>query len=86
MIEKEIKKYDIVIVSDYGHGLITKKLAKLLCKNSKYLALNAQSNASNIGYHTIQKYKNVDCVVMNETELRHELRDKNEKSVLGWNY
>ena len=82
MIEKKIKKYDLVIVSDYGHGLITKKLAKLLCKNSKYLALNAQSNASNIGYHTIQKYKNVDCVVMNETELRHELRDKNEKSVI----
>ena len=79
MVLKEIKKYDLIVISDYGHGLITKKLAKLLCKNSKYLALNAQTNASNIGYHTIQKYKGVDCVVMNETELRHELRDKNEK-------
>ena len=79
MILKEIKEHDVVIVSDYGHGLITKKLAKLLCKNSKFLALNAQANASNIGYHSIQKYRGVDCVVMNETELRHELRDKNEK-------
>ena len=79
MILKEIRKNDLVIVSDYGHGLITKKLAKLLCKKSKFLALNAQANASNIGYHTIQKYRGVDCVVMNETELRHELRDKNEK-------
>ena len=79
MILKEIKKHDVVIVSDYGHGLITKKLAKLLCKKSKFLALNAQANASNIGYHSIQKYRGVDCVVMNETELRHELRDKNEK-------
>ena len=79
MLNKEIKKYDLVVVSDYGHGLITKKISKILCKNSKFLALNAQSNASNVGYHTIQKYKNVDCVVMNETELRHELRDKNEK-------
>ena len=79
---REIKRHDIVIISDYGHGLITKKLAKQLCKKSKYLALNAQSNASNVGYHTIQKYKNVDCVVMNETELRHELRDKNEKSFI----
>jgi sugar/nucleoside kinase (ribokinase family) len=66
-------------VSDYGHGLITKKLAKLLCKNSKFLTLNAQANASSIGYHTIQKYKDIDCVVMNEAELRYELRDKNEK-------
>ena len=79
MILKEIKEHDVVIVSDYGHGLITKKLAKLLCKKSKFLALNAQANASNIGYHSIQKYRGVDCVVMNETELRHELRDKNEK-------
>ena len=79
---REIKRHDIVVVSDYGHGLITKKIAKHLCKKSKYLALNAQSNASNVGYHTIQKYKNVDCVVMNETELRYELRDKNEKRLI----
>ena len=25
MVLKEIKKYDLIIVSDYGHGLITKK-------------------------------------------------------------
>jgi rfaE bifunctional protein kinase chain/domain len=79
MILKEIKEHDVAIVSDYGHGLITKKLAKLLCKSSKFLALNVQANASNTGYHSIQKYKNVDCIVMNEMELRHELRDKNEK-------
>ena len=28
MLVKEIKKYDLVIVSDYGHGLVTKKMAK----------------------------------------------------------
>ena len=81
MVEKEIKKNDIVIVSDYGHGLITNKIARLLCKKSKFLALNTQLNSSNVGYHTIQKYNNVDCVVMNESELRQELRDKNEKTL-----
>ena len=79
MLVKEIKKYDLVVVSDYGHGLVTKKMAKFLCKNSKFLALNAQANASSAGYHSIQKYKDVDCVVMNDSELRYELRDKNEK-------
>ena len=53
----------------------------MICSKSKFLALNAQSNSANIGYHTIQKYKNIDCVVMNEQELRHELRDKNNKVV-----
>lgn len=27
----------------------------------------------------MNKYKNLDCVIINETELRHELRDKNSK-------
>ena len=30
-----------------------------------------------VGYHTITKYKKADLVLMNEQELRHELRDKN---------
>ena len=79
MILKEIKKYDVVVVSDYGHGLITNRTAKLIYKSAKFLALNAQANAANTGYHTIQKYNNVDCVVINEQELRQELRNKNEK-------
>jgi len=80
IILRKIKNFDIVIVSDYGHGLISKKIAKLICKKSKFLALNAQVNASNIGYHSIQKYKNIDCVIINEVELRHELRDKISKT------
>ena len=35
IINKEIPKHDVVIVSDYGHGLISKNNAKLICKNSK---------------------------------------------------
>ena len=42
------------------------------------MSLNAQVNASNIGYHTMDKYKKVDCVIINENELRHELRDKHK--------
>ena len=37
----------------------------------------SQINAANIGYHPIDKYFSADCVVINETELRHELRNKN---------
>ena len=65
-----------MIVSDYGHGFISKKVAKLLSKKSKYLALNAQINAANIGFHTMRNYKGVNCVIINEKELRHELRDE----------
>jgi len=76
---KNLKKYDLVIVSDYGHGLISDENASLISKKSKFLSLNAQINAANRGYHTMEKYKNLECVIINETELRHELRDKNSE-------
>lgn len=76
-LNENLKKYDLVIVSDYGHGFISNKNASLISKRSNFLALNAQINAANRGFHTMNKYKNLDCVIINETELRHELRDKN---------
>ncbi len=78
-LKSEIPNHDLVIVSDYGHGLISKKSANMICKNSKFLALNAQVNASNIGYHTIRNYNNFDTLIINEKEIRHEMRDKVNK-------
>lgn len=79
LLKKEIKKHDLIIVSDYGHGLISKKSANLICKKSKFLALNAQVNAFNIGFHTIRNYKNFNTLIINEKEIRHEMRDKVSK-------
>lgn len=79
MLNSQLKSHDLVIVSDYGHGLISKKSAITICKKSKFLALNAQINASNIGYHTIRNYKNFNTLIINEKEIRHEMRDKISK-------
>jgi rfaE bifunctional protein kinase chain/domain/rfaE bifunctional protein nucleotidyltransferase chain/domain len=78
-LQSNLNKFDLVIVSDYGHGFISNRNAKLICQKSRSVALNAQVNAANIGYHSMRKYNNIDCVIINETEIRHELRDKNEK-------
>ncbi len=72
-----IKKSDLIILSDYGHGFFTDKLRKEIYKTRKFLAMNVQVNSFSVGYHTITKYKKADLVLMNEQELRHELRDKN---------
>ena len=77
-IEKNINKFDLIIISDYGHGFISNKTAIKICSKKKFIALNAQVNASNIGYHTLQKYKNINSTIINETELRHEMRNKND--------
>ena len=76
MILKEIKTYDLVIVTDYGHGLISEKMAKEIVKHSPYTALNAQINAANTSYHTMDQYDNVECVIINEGELRHQFRNR----------
>jgi len=76
-IKQNVYKNDLVIVSDYGHGFISDKLALILSKQ-KNIIINTQLNAGNIGYHTISKYKNVQCAIINEVELRHEMRNRYE--------
>jgi len=71
-----INCHDLVIVSDYGHGFISHDIAKFISEQSIFTSLNAQVNAANIGYHTMNNYIGMDCVIINETELRHELRDR----------
>ena len=78
-IQKKIRKFDLVIVSDFGHGFISKKISNLICKSSNYLALNTQINSSNLGYHSLKNYNKLNCLIINERELRYELRDKNSK-------
>jgi len=75
IILSKCSKYDIVIVSDYSHGLLDNVCSKTICNKSNFLSVNTQLNSSNIGFHTVNKYKNFDLLVVNESELRMELRD-----------
>ena len=75
-LKSEIKKADLVLVSDYDHGMISQSIANFISNNSKFLITNTQFNAANTGHHTINKYKNTDFLFTNEKELRHEMRDK----------
>ena len=70
-LNKNIKKYDLIIINDYGHGLITEKLVKLISNKSKFLTINAQINAGNRGYNLITKYKkgNYYCLDLNEGRM-----------------
>ena len=77
LLKENINKYDIIIVADYGHGIITKKIRKLITSNSKKVFLNTQINSFNRGYHTVYKYKKINTLVINESELRYETSDRN---------
>ena len=72
-----IRDYDVVIVTDYGHGLLTPATIRYLCDTSRFLAVNTQANAGNRGFNTISKYPRADYVCLTgievalETRLRH---------------
>jgi len=74
--DKLSKEHDLIIISDYGHGIITPKIAKHISNSNKFISLNAQVNAANIGTHNIRKYHDINCLIINESELRHELRQR----------
>ena len=75
--DKLSKEHDLVIISDYGHGIITPRIAEHISNSDKFVSLNAQVNAANIGTHNIRKYHDVNCLIINESELCHELRQRN---------
>lgn len=77
-IKKNFSNFDLMIVCDYGHGLLSDKTIRYLNKVKKFLTLNVQLNSSNIGTHTLQKYKNIDLLIINESEMRFELKNENE--------
>lgn len=68
-LDELIPKYDLVIVCDYGHGLLNDKAIKKIENKSKYLAVNCQTNSSNFGMNFITKYSKADCFVVDEREL-----------------
>ncbi len=73
-LETALSACDLVVVADYGHGLITRRVNDLLVSLSPFLSVNTQLNAANTGYHTLSKYPRADFVCVHEGELRMDAR------------
>lgn len=69
--------YDVVLVADYGHGVVSPNLASALCEHSPFLAVNTQANAGNRGFNTISRYPRADMVSLAEHEMRLEIKKSN---------
>ena len=74
VLKSEVEKYDVVVVADYGHGMISDQAVKVLCAHAKFLAVNTQANAGNRGFHTISRYPRADYVSLSHLELGLEMR------------
>jgi rfaE bifunctional protein kinase chain/domain/rfaE bifunctional protein nucleotidyltransferase chain/domain len=74
-----LPNFDLVIVADYGHGMISPEVADVLCRKAKFLAVNTQVNAGNFGYNMISKYARADFISISEKEIRLETRNPQGK-------
>jgi rfaE bifunctional protein kinase chain/domain len=75
LLLEHVPQYDVVIVIDFGHSMLSPRAIKILREKSKFLAVNAQSNAGNLGYHPLSKYSAPDFLTATESETRLEARN-----------
>lgn len=75
-LASEVPNYDLVMVSNFGHGFITKNIIDTIKSHAKVLAVNAQTNAANVGYNLITRYDDPDYVCLDESELRLSAQEK----------
>jgi rfaE bifunctional protein nucleotidyltransferase chain/domain len=67
---------DLVVVTDFGHGLIGPSTVEKLVETAPFLAVNTQTNSANIGFNLITRYPRADYICIDEPEARLAVGDK----------
>jgi rfaE bifunctional protein nucleotidyltransferase chain/domain len=76
VLASRLASYDVVVVVDFGHGMMNSAVKDVVAQHARFLALNVQSNAGNHPYHTIGKYGRADFISCAENEVRLDARDR----------
>lgn len=70
MIGAAMRNADVVLLLDFGHGLMQKEIRDLVQAEAPFLALNCQTNSNNHGFNIISRqYQRADAVTLDEQEL-----------------
>jgi rfaE bifunctional protein kinase chain/domain/rfaE bifunctional protein nucleotidyltransferase chain/domain len=77
-LREVLPRFDLVIVTDFGHGMIDDTAVQLLCDHARCLAVNTQANAANHGFNTVSKYRRADFISVSENEIRLEARQRRQ--------
>lgn len=68
-LEDTAAGYDMVILCDYGHGLVDEEIRNILQSNAKMLTVNCQTNSANYGMNLITKYHGAQAYTLDQREL-----------------
>lgn len=69
-IAERARDFDLVIVADFGHGLIAPSTIDALTRSARFLAVNAQTNSANHGFNLVTKYPRADYICIDAPEAR----------------
>ncbi len=75
-IAETADRYDVVIVNDFGHGMISPRTIEVLSENARFMAVNTQANSANFGFNLITKYPRADYICIDALEARLAIGDK----------
>lgn len=75
-LKERIDNYDLVVLCDFGHGLVDQEVMDIVQEKAKFLSINCQTNSSNYGLNLITKYHRADAFALDQKELK--LAVKNE--------
>jgi len=65
-----MKEVDVVLLADFGHGMMQEKIRDLVQDSAPYLALNCQTNSNNHGFNIINRqYRRADAFSLDKQEL-----------------
>lgn len=65
-----LPKYDLIVVADFGHGMMSEPVRRLVESKANFMALNCQTNSNNHGFNIISRqYERADCFSLDEQEL-----------------
>lgn len=69
-IAGHIDHYDLVVVMDFGHGLMEEAVRDYVQQRAKFIAVNCQTNSNNHGFNILnRRYRRADAFSLDQTEI-----------------
>jgi len=75
---KIIKKFENVIIFDFGYGYFDENFSNSLKRKNNKFYINCQTNSSNFGYNLFSKYKKAEILCVDEAEFRLTVKNKHD--------
>jgi len=77
-LASQVRDYDLVLVMDFGHGLLGDSLRDLIQSDARFMSLNCQTNSNNQGFNIInRRYQRADAFTLDQTEMSLAVGQRN---------